>query len=100
MSLLQLKTYSEQTNNTAALYVINAYIQTTEESWTKGKYYLGGQLPLNISESITRDHLNIVGQKNASAGEPCNSWENISMQKSRYEFNIIKELIDSYNKHS
>ena len=98
VNLLQLQQYSEQTNNTVALAIIKGYIKTTEESWTKGKYYFGGQIPLDITENITDNHLKIVEQKNESAiaQGPCNSWEQGSMQKSFTEFNVLKLLIDKY----
>ena len=96
VNLLQLKIYAEQTNDTSSLYTINSYIKTTEESWSKGKYYLGGQLPLDISEEITDEHIKFVEEKNASSDYACNSWENMSMQKSFREMDVIKLLIDSY----
>ena len=96
VNLLQLKTYAEHTNDTRSLYTINSYIKTTDESWSKGKYYLGGQLPLFTTENITEDHLKYVEEKNDSAGYAYNSWEQMSMQKSLYEFNLIKSLINSY----
>lgn len=97
MNLLQLKEYADQTHNTTALSIINNYIETTEERWTKGKYYLGGQLPLVISEQITYEHVKFVDDKNKSAMEQgaCNSWENMSIEKSFHEMNILKLLIDS-----
>ena len=98
VNLLQLKKYSEQTNNNQALSIIKKYTKLTEEKWTNGKYYLGGQLPLDITENITDDNLKFVEQKqnkNFSEG-PCNQWELASMQRSEYEFNIIKSLIHSY----
>ena len=93
VSLLQLKEYAEQTNESNALKIINDYIKTTHESWTKGKYYLGGQLPLELSEIITDEHIKYVENKNNSSGGPCNSWEAASMGKSQYEFNVINTLI-------
>ena len=100
VNLLQLKKFSEQTNNKSALYIINAYIKTTEESWTKGKNYFGGQVPLDLTEDISDNYLNLVQQKNNSAISQgaCNSWENMSMQKSFHEFDILKTLIDSHTR--
>ena len=99
MNLLQLKEYAVQTNNASALYIINEYLKTTEESWSKGKYYFGGQVPLDITEDITDQHWNTVQQKNKAAVSQgaCNSWENMTMNKSFQEFNVLKMLIDSYS---
>ena len=100
VNLLELEQYSEQTKNTDALAIIKSYIKTTEESWTKGKYYFGGQIPLDITENITNEHLNIVQEKNNSAitQGACNSWENMSMSKSFHEFDVLKELINKCQK--
>ena len=96
MNLLQLNEYAEQTNNTVALTIINGYLKTTKESWTKGKYYFGGQIPLDTTEDITGDHLKLVQEKNnsAMAQGACNSWEQMSMSKSVHEFNVIKKTIN------
>jgi len=94
VNLLQLKEYAEQTNDSNALMIINDYIKTTKESWTKGKYYLGGHLPLDLTETITYEHIKFVENKNISSGGPCNSWESMSMGKTLHEFNTIKTLIN------
>ena len=99
VNLLQLKKYAEQTNNMFnALYIIDDYIKMTEESWSNGKYYLGGQVPLHITENITDAHLKLVEEKNKSAiaQGACNSWEQGSMERVFHELNVMKSLIDNY----
>mgnify|MGYP000844138198 CR=1 FL=1 len=92
--LLKLKEYAEQTNDPQSLNLINNYIKTTSESWTKGKYYLGGQLQLELTEDITDEKIKFVEDKNNAAVGPCNSWESMSMNRSFGEISIIKNLIE------
>lgn len=97
VNLLHLKTYAEQ-HDMNSLSTITNYIKTTKESWSKGKYYLGGHLPLHITENITEEHLKFVEQKIASSGGACNSFEQVSMQLAFYEFRVIQKLMNSYTK--
>ena len=64
----------------------------TYESWTKGKYYLCGHIPLDVDEDITNKHLEIICEKNKNA-YACNSWEMGSIYKSRSEYDIIMDLM-------
>ena len=92
-----LKKYAEQTNNASALFTINKYIKNTTESWTKGKYYLGGQIALYPDEIIDEEKIQAVKDKNNNSyGGPCNSWEAASMAQSAGEIITIENLVNEY----
>lgn len=92
-TLIQLKAFAEQNNHVQGLTVVNKYIKETSESWTKGKYYLGGQLPLGLEDTITEENLTFVRKCQEKFGCPCNSWELGSMQQSGEDFSVIEKLI-------
>ena len=78
--------------------VIKRYIETTKESWTKGKYYLGGQIALYPYDNITQEHLDYVNNKNAGVQNIANSWEMMSVYRSQDEFAQILEMISNHNR--
>lgn len=57
---------------------LDFYKKETEETWTRGKYYLGGQVRLAKNEIITQAHINEVERKYESI-PCCNSFEQASM---------------------
>ena len=95
-TMLMLKQFAEQNNNSSVLILINKYIVQTSENWTKGKYYLGGQLALNLEDDITNEHIDFVKNKNESCGGPCNSWEQASMCQAFGEIVQFEELFNNY----
>ena len=95
VSLKQLKLYAEK-NNCNELITIDKYIQSSTESWTNGKYYYGGQIPLDLNTDITCDHFVQVEEKNKNAGGPFNSWESASIYIAEKELTDMKSIIDKY----
>jgi hypothetical protein len=79
------------------LAVVNRYINTSNESWADGKYYLGGQLRLSVKDKITEEHIaavkNINEEKKKNYGGPVNSQEAASMARANRELQIIEDLI-------
>ena len=58
--------------------VLTKYFNDTKESWSKGKFYLGGQIPMDLDEEITFSKIKnvkeITKQKMIDYGI-CNSFE-------------------------
>lgn len=78
--------------------VINRYINCSHESWSKGSFYLGGQLKLGIYEEITWQHLADVTAKQAEPHDITNSWEMGSIQRSEQEFSHFRDLYTDYRR--
>ena len=78
--------------------IIEKYLNNSKKSYYNGKYYLGGQLPLDPEDKISPDKIqeykNIVKTK----GGPTNSSEASSMFRSGQELKTIENLIYHYIK--
>jgi len=98
VSLLELKTFAES-NKLEELNTINNYINMSKENWSNGKFYLGGQIPIELNSNITDDHFTQVDEKNKKALSPYNSIENMSMIKSRRELKEMKDIIKKYKQN-
>ena len=44
----------------------------TSESWTNGKYYLCGHIPLDIDDNITNVHLETISNRNNNTNDTSN----------------------------
>jgi len=99
VNLNVLKEYAILLNDEKYLLLIDKYFKTTTQKWTSGKYYLGGQVPLNPDEDITEDHLIIVDSKNKQglAMGACNSMEYASMMTALNDYALISDLIKKYH---
>ena len=62
--------------------VLQKYFKDTKQSWSDGKFYLGGQIPIKPNEEITFSKINnvreIQRQKDIDISY-CNSWEMASI---------------------
>lgn len=82
------------------LTVITKYDKTTRETWSKGRYYLYGQLQVLPDTPITRqllsdaNELNI--QRSNSYAEPYSSVEAASIRESEQLYHQLIEIIDRY----
>ena len=82
------------------LTVITKYDKTTRETWSKGRYYLYGQLQVLPDTPITRqllsdaNELNI--QRSNSYDEPYSSVEAASIRESEQLYHQLIEIIDRY----
>jgi hypothetical protein len=78
---------------------LNKYFKNTTESWSNGKFYLGGQTQMNPNEEITFLKINNVKkihqQKMIDIGY-CNSWEMASVNTSKKELNEIEIILEKY----
>ena len=73
--------------------VLDNYLAVTKSSWSNGKYYLGGQLPLELDTIITNKHIEKVYQMNKGAGAPCNSAEAYSCAQHEKNFTDLLKLL-------
>ena len=77
-------------------WVLNRYIQCSRETWSKGVFYLGGQLKLGIDDEITWKHITDVTSNQSQPMVIANSWENASIQRSEQEFSHFRDLYTDY----
>ena len=77
-------------------WVLNRYIQCSRESWSKGCFYLGGQVKLGIDDEITWLHLAEVQGKISGPMEIANSWEQASIQRSQKDFSHFRDIYLDY----
>ena len=94
--LKALRHYALKVSNHQAIDIIDIYILQCNDN-KNGKYYLGGQLDLAITDNITEKHVNYVIQKHVGKG-PYNSWKCNNL-KQYNSILIIKDLIDYKQKN-
>ncbi len=106
-SLIQLSEFVPQNEAEQAIYnvseseksIIQTYLDDSKSSWAKGKYYLGGQIRLNLDDEITPELLEKVRIIiNNSDGYYCNSFEYASVLRANNGFNNIEKIVNKYNK--
>jgi len=77
--------------------IVIDYIADTKLSWSKGKYWLGGQIPMNPNDKITDALIQKVQKINDdSDGYACNSAEMASIWRAKNQFSQIKNLVQRY----
>mgnify|MGYP001572924093 CR=1 FL=1 len=80
-------------------YLINRYKKQIDESWTKGRYYLGGQVPLHIDDDITPGIILDVSEKLFLCPQDvANSWEMASVQRAQSDFIEFQHLMETYKR--
>ena len=77
-------------------FVLNRYINCSRESWSKGSFYLGGQLKLRIDDEITWNHLAEVQIIYNNPYDITNSWEFGSIQRGEQDFSHFRDLYTNY----
>ena len=86
--------------NDLELTVLQSYYSNTTDKWSKGKYYLHGQLPLlpdtPITNQIIDDAKNIHIQRGIDYGNPCNSFESASIACSINHYKQLIQILDRY----
>lgn len=79
--------------------VLQKYFKDTKQSWSDGKFYLGGQIPIKPNEEITFSKINnvreIQRQKDIDISY-CNSWEMASINTSKRELNEMEIILTKY----
>ena len=80
-------------------YIINRYAKQVDESWTKGRYYLGGQIPLVVDDAVTYDIiLEISRRLFTDTIEITNSCEMASVQRAQSDFLEFQDLLETYKR--
>ena len=67
-------------------YVLNRYMNCSKESYSLGKFWLGGHLQMKIDEPITDQDILYVITRNNQPSDVANQWEMASIQRSGSDF--------------
>jgi hypothetical protein len=79
--------------------IITEYIAETKSSWSEGKYWLGGQIPMDPNDKITDKLIQKLQKINDNSdGYACNSAEMASIWCAKRQFSQIKDLVQRYAK--
>ena len=73
-------------------WVLNRYIQCSRESWSKGKFFLGGQIQLGIDDEITWNHIAEAQAKYCGPIDVTNSFEDASIKRHSSEFSHFRDI--------
>ena len=80
-------------------YLINRYAKQLNESWTQGRYYLGGQVPLQLDDEITQSIILKVSEiLFLGPQDVANSWEMASVQRAQSDFIEFQDLLETYKR--
>lgn len=80
--------------------VLNKYFKDTKESWSKGKFFLGGQIPMELDEEITFSKINNVREISKQRMNDigiCNSWEMASVYAAERQLNEMEIILTKYH---
>ena len=106
-SLIQLSQFVPKNEDELSLYnidddkyIIQKYIDDSKSSWSKGKYWLGGQIELNPNEPITPELFKKAWKPYLEPGGDyyCNSAEYASMLNAKRELTSIETIVKKYIK--
>lgn len=89
-SLLELAQFAPDNN------AVKEYIKTTKSSWSKGNYWLGGQITLSPTDKITHELCNKVREIYKIDYFCCNSFEIASMNDSKTLFVEMQVVIQQF----
>ena len=82
------------------LQALDEYKKDAETTWSNGKYYLYGQIPIDCDVPITQNLLQSAIDENNKRfnedGGPCNSFEAASIACSEKRFTNLLKLLDFY----
>ena len=80
-------------------HLVNRYLKQIEESWTYGRYYIGGQVPLYPSDIITYAIINDVSEKLFIGPHYItNSIEMASLERAQSDFIEFQDMMESYKR--
>ena len=83
--------------NDSDKYIIQQYLNDSKSSWSKGKYYLGGQIPLDPNDKIAPALFKKVWKMFADNGDDyCNSFEYASILQSKKGLISIEKFVEKY----
>ncbi|MDA9846621.1 hypothetical protein N9C10_01655 [Flavobacteriaceae bacterium] len=78
-------------------HVLNRYMNCSKESYSKGKFWLGGQLQMKIDEPITEQHfVHVLYRNENEMPTPANQWELASMQRAEVDFSEFRSIYYDY----
>ena len=89
-SLLELAQFAPDNN------AVKEYIKTTKSSWSKGNYWLGGQINLSPTDKITHELCNKVREIYEMDCFCCNSFEMTSITHGKTLFDEIQVVIQQF----
>ena len=103
-SLIQLSQFVPKNDDEISIYnidddkyIIQQYLNDSKSSWGKGKYYLGGQIPLNPNDKITPELFKNVWKLIAEGGgDYCNSFEYFSVLRAKDGLISIELIVNKY----
>jgi hypothetical protein len=78
--------------------LLNEYLEDTKSTWSKGRFFLGGQLGLRIDDEITLDMIDKVKKQNYQlllSNDACNM-ELLSLNTSIRKLNDFENIIHIY----
>lgn len=76
---------------------VEAYSADTKSNWSKGKYWLGGQIQMNPDDKITDALIAQVKQLFVGSDKyVCNSFEMASIRNSQNKFIQIQDAVYRY----
>lgn len=81
------------------LTVIKEYQSDSKSSWAKGKYWLGGQVQMNLDEEITLEKISNVrniGIQRFEEYGACNSAEMASVWRSQRQIDEMEKIVEKY----
>lgn len=77
-------------------YLVNRFLSQLNDSWTGGKFYLGGQIPLGPDDEITNEIICKVLEIQSQPCEITNSWEQASVERSKRDMIEFMTLYNDY----
>ena len=89
-SLLELEIFAPDNN------AVKEYIKTTKSSWSKGNYWLGGQINLSPTDKITDELCNKVREIYKIDSFCCNSFEMASVNYAKSLFAEIQIVAQEF----
>ena len=104
-TLIQLSTFIPDNEAEWAIYnidkekaIIQTYLNDTTSSWSKGKYYLGGQIKLDPNEPITPELIMNAWKPylDGRCDDYCNSFEYASILRSKAGLTSIEKIVNKY----
>ena len=81
------------------LTVLKEYQVDSKSSWAKGKFWLGGQVPMNLDEEITLKKISNVrniGIQRFEEYGACNSAEMASVWRSQRQIDEMEKIVEKY----
>lgn len=106
-SLIQLSQFVPKNDDERSIYniddekyIIQQYIDDTKSSWSKGKYWLGGQINLDPNEPITPELFKKAWKLylDGSCDYYCNSAEYASVLRGKSGLTSIETIVRKYIK--